>query len=300
MKIAPCIAATLLAVPAFAQDQAPVPMKIEGPSAVSIAPTPPPPSFTSLAKKGEDGKVIRIEGVVDIAAFAVNSKIDAATLARIRPAVLEWIADVDQLAIDNLDFIERLEPAPGKKGLLDKVDVEDKVQVTQMTQMMNQLMSAGPLTATLEVKEQLNKEQSGLNQMITSDYLQQCMNEIQAEPVPAELAGQDQAIRNWRINNLTKFLYHLSCKDPIASYQRMNADAGKNIDRVVGAMNLSGEQASKVAAEVPAVKAAGNKLEQRAAVRKLMDHLSFEQRREFLARTREIAPVTDPFAAAPS
>lgn len=300
MKTSLLLATLVLSAPVLAQDQPGVPLKVEGPTSVSIAPTPPQPTFTSLAKKGPDGKVIRLEGVVDIAAFAVNPLIDAATLERIRPAVLEWIADVDQLAIDNLDFIERLEPAPGQKGLLDKVDVEDKVQITQMSQMMNQLMSAGPLTATLEVKQQLTKEQSGLNQTITSDYLQQCMNEIQAEPVPPELAGNEQAIRNWRVNNLTKFLYHLSCKDPIASFQRMLVDAARNIDRVVDAMNLSGEQASKVRAEIPAVKAAATRPEQRAAVRRLMGHLSFEQRREFLARTREIAPVTDPFLATSS
>jgi hypothetical protein len=300
MKTALLFATLALSAPVLAQDQPGVPLKVEGPTSVSIAPTPPQPSFTSLAKKGPDGKVMRLEGVVDIAAFAVNPLIDAATLARIRPAVLEWIADVDQLAIDNLDFIERLEPAPGQKGLLDKVDVEDKVQITQMSQMMNQLMSAGPLTATLEVKQQLTKEQSGLNQTITSDYLQQCMNEIQAEPVPAELAGNEQAIRNWRVNNLTKFLYHLSCKDPIASFQRMLVDAAKNIDRVVDAMNLSGDQASKVRAEIPAVKAAATRQEQRAAVRRLMGHLSFEQRREFLTRTREVAPLTDPYLATSS
>lgn len=300
MKTALLFATLALSAPVLAQDQPGVPLKVEGPTSVSIAPTPPQPTFTSLAKKGPDGKVMRLEGVVDIAAFAVNPLIDAATLARIRPAVLEWIADVDQLAIDNLDFIERLEPAPGQKGLLDKVDVEDKVQITQMSQMMNQLMSAGPLTATLEVKQQLTKEQSGLNQTITSDYLQQCMNEIQAEPVPAELAGNEQAIRNWRVNNLTKFLYHLSCKDPIASFQRMLVDAAKNIDRVVDAMNLSGDQASKVRAEIPAVKAATTRQEQRAAVRRLMGHLSFEQRREFLTRTREVAPLTDPYLATSS
>src|SRR5687768_1476502 len=61
------------------------------------------PPFDRLAKLGPDGKVIRIEGVLDIMAIPRNTLIDQATREKIRPLVKNWVADVDQLAIDNLD-----------------------------------------------------------------------------------------------------------------------------------------------------------------------------------------------------
>ncbi len=276
------------------QPHTPVPLKGEGPQAVPMPAAPELPAFESLVKKGPDGKVVRIEGVMDIIAFGRNKLIDAKTIETIKPAVLNWMADVDQLAIDNLDFVEKLDAEEGKKGLLDEVNVEDKVQLTQMSQMMNQLMSAGPLTAHLETKGLLTREQSALNQQITGDYLQQCMNEIQGEAPPAEMAGNEAGIKTWRVNKLTSFLYALSCKDPIASYRRMQLDAAANIDAVIKAMDFKGDQASQIGSGVAAVKAAKTKAEQRTAVRNLMKTLKFEQRRDFLIRTREVAPVKDP------
>lgn len=275
----------------------PVPFKGEGPQAVKVPPPPQFPAFDSLAKKGPDGKILPIETVSDIAAFERNKLITPAVLESAKPVILNWLADVDQLAIDNLDFLEQLDPEDGKKGILDSVNVENKIQLTQMAQMMTQLMSAGPLTAHLESKGVLTREQSGLNQQITSDYLQQRMNEIQAEQVPPELAGQAEAAKNWKVNNLTKFLYSLSCNDSVVSYRRMQADAAMNIDALVKSLGLNGDLASKVAGEVAGIKGSKNRADQRKAVRKLMNHLNFEQRRQFLTKARELAPVKDPVPA---
>lgn len=266
------------------------------------------PEFEPLAKKGPDGKVIRLEGVVDIQAFKNNKLMDDATRERVKPAILLWLADVDQLAIDNLDFMEKIESADGKPAMLDHIDVDDHVQLQQMSQMMSQLMSAGPLSNHLETKGVLTHEQSVLNQRITSDYLQQCMNEIMGDfpdPEPldeskmndaekAERAKKVETQKKAKINALTKFLYGLSCKDSISSYHRLMADAAPNIDTIVSGLSLKGEQASKVQQQIPSVKAAKTKTEQKAAVRKLMNELNFDQRRELLTKAQELAPVKDP------
>ena len=54
---------------------------------------------------------------------------------------------------------------------------------------------------------------------------------------------------------------------------------------------------AKTSSDVAAVKAAKTKDELRAAVRKVMDHLTFQQRRQFLIKTRELAPITEPYLA---
>src|SRR5688572_797822 len=112
MRIAGLVLFTaLFAAPVLAQQDSiqtqpqphvPVPLKGEGPQAVPVAPEPQFPAFESLVKHGPDGKVIRLEGVMDILAFHRNPLIDAKTLDAIKPSVVNWLADVDQLAIDNL------------------------------------------------------------------------------------------------------------------------------------------------------------------------------------------------------
>lgn len=258
---------------------------------------PAAPQFESLAKKGPNGKIVRLEGVVDILAFENNKLIDQATREKCKPFILAWLADVDQLMIDNLDFVLKIEPADGQPGLLDNIDVDDHVKLQQMSQMMSQLMSAGPLSNHLELKGALTRDQSGLNQQITSDYLQQTMNEIMAEnPEKPDGAGDAEKAKKDRINNLTRFLYALSCKDPISSYHRIAADSAANIDTVVASLKLEGEQAKAVAGTIPAIKAAKSKTDKFNAVRKLIGILKFDQQRAFLTKAQELAPVTDPLA----
>lgn len=301
-----------LVTPAIAQDSKPPattapapqpvtteqpPIKINPPSGGPVTAQPAAPQFESLAKKGPDGKIIQLEGVVDILAFENNKLIDQATRERCKPFILAWLADVDQLAIDNLDFIEKIEPGDNKPGMLDDIDVDDHVKLQQMSQMMSQLMSAGPLSNHLEMKGGLTRDQSGLNQQITSDYLQTKMNEIMAEnPENPKDGGDAEKAKHIRINNLTRFLYSLSCKDPITSYHRIMADAAPNIDAVVASLKLTGEQAKAAAAEIPAIKAAKTKMAQKAAVRKLLNGLNFDQKRAFLTKSLELAPVVDPYA----
>jgi hypothetical protein len=306
MVLAGMIPATLAGAQVLQQQ----PTKGGPPVPVAVPAAPAAPEFESLAKKGPDGKVIRLEGVVDIMAFDKNKLMDDATREKMKPAIQNWLADVDQLAIDNLDFLEKIESPDEKPGMLDHIDVDDHVQLQQMSQMMSQLMSAGPLSNHLETKSVMTHEQSTLNQRITSDYLQQCMNEIMGEfpdPEPMDestLTDDQKAERNKmlegrkkaKINSLTKFLYGLSCKDSISSYHRLMADAAPNIDTIVGGLNLKGEQASKVQQAIPAVKAAKTKTDQKNAVRKLMNALNFDQRRELLTKAQELAPVTDPMS----
>jgi hypothetical protein len=126
------------------------PVDIQQPIPQQAVPQLPP--FDRMAKLGPDGKVIRLEGILDIMALPRNALIDDAARAKIRPLVQAWIADVDQLAIDNLDFVEKIAPPDGGVSIIDTVDVNDNKKLLYVAQMMNQLMAAGPLSAHLEAK----------------------------------------------------------------------------------------------------------------------------------------------------
>jgi hypothetical protein len=276
---------------ALAQDGSIV---VGGGAQPTTVPAQTQPTFESLAKPGPDGKIIRLDGIVDLLALQKNSLIDQATRDRIRPMIKEWMADVDQIAIDNLDFIEQIEPLDGTPGIIDRFDIRETDKLTTVGQIMTHLMSAGPLSSYLETKGGLTREQSQLNQQIGSDYLQKVMNEIMADngvPNALEQAPKTEEEKTHQVNTVSKFLYGLSCRDAVESYHRLLVQTAPNIDKVIASMKVNVDPAA-----VAKAKSARSNEERRAAVRAIVKGLTFDQRREVLDKGRELAGDFDPLS----
>jgi hypothetical protein len=260
------------------------------------------PPFDRLAKLGPDGKIVRIEGILDILAIPRNAYVDTATRERIRPLVQTWMAEVDQLTIDNLDFLEKIMPPDGTPGVIESVNINDTQKLHYVAQMMTQLMSAGPLSNHLEQVGGFNRDQAQRNQEIVSDYLQQVMNEIMAEngvPNDKSKAPTSEADKVKQVNAVSRFLYYISCRDATDSYLRQLAAAAPLMDKVVASLQLTAEQKDKVKAPLAACAAATANADKRKATRALLDQLTFDQRRAALAKARELAGPYDPLAGLP-
>lgn len=278
------------------------PMVVPPPAMQPVQTPLPPPPFDRLAKLGPDRKIIRVDGILDILAIPRNKLVDQATRDRIRPLVQAWMADVDQLVIDNLDFIEKIEPPDGSQSVIDSVDLQNQKRLLYVTQMMTQLMSAGLLTPYLETKEGFNRAQAELNQQIVNDYLQQVMNEVMAENgVPNDInqRPQDETAKLKQANAVSRFLYRLSCRDAIESYHRQLEHGAQHMEQATASLQLAPEQQAKLKPAVAAAKSASTPEAKRKATRAVLDLLTFDQRREVLARARDLAPPYDPVAELP-
>lgn len=259
------------------------------------------PPFARLWKLGEDGKVLPVDGILDIIAIRHNPLVDEATRERIRPLVQNWVADVEQLAIDNLDFIEKIEPPDGSPGVIDKLDINDmKAQQYVAKMVSGQLMTAGPLTTYLEQREGFTREQASMNQQITSDYLQQVMNQIMLEHGAANNEEAQKALTEEQkvkqVNAVSRFLYRISCRDAMQTYYRLLTTGAPFLAQALDGMELTAEQKDRVRPLLEACKAASTDLEKRRAAREVLNQLTFDQRREALARARDLAPAYDPIA----
>jgi hypothetical protein len=260
------------------------------------APQPVLPPFESMVVRGPDGKIVRIERQLDLLALHRNSLVDDATRERVRPVLREWLMDLDQLVIDNLDFLERIEPPDGSPGVIERIDLNDASTVQPVAQMMNQLIAAGPLTAHLQSRGVLTREQADLNQRIISDYLQQVMNEVlAANQVPAARGDQpqNQEERNLQVNTVSRHLYALSARDAISSYYRQLQSAAPYAEQIAAATEMTSEQREKIAPLVGTARSAQTEIQRRQGVRRIMNELSFDQRREFLQRAKEVVPELD-------
>lgn len=252
------------------------------------------PPFESMVVRGADGKIVRIDRQLDLMALQRNVLIDDTTREKIRPVIREWLADLDQLVIDNLDFIERIEPPDGSPSVLEKLTLNDQATVQPVGQMMNMLISAGPLTPHLQNRGVLTREQAQLNENIKSDYLQSVMNEVLAahQVRPGEELRNEEQRRN-QVDTIARHVYSISCLDAMSSYYRQLAEAAPYASQIVAAAQLDEDTRGTVEPFAAAAQQLENDMERRAAIRELLNHLSFDERREFLQRAREIVPEAD-------
>jgi len=254
------------------------------------------PSFTPLTKKGPDGKWMEIDGVVDARALVANPLVDDAARAKMKGVVEEWAADVNQLAIDNLDFLEKID----NEGLIEKMDFNDTSQVRYMAQILVPLTSAGPLTARLQNKNAVTTEQGSLNGIISNDYLEKIFQEVMGgntvDPLRVDDAPEKQQEKIDRINRLTHFLYYTTCRDARESYHQILEDVAPMADQVLQSVDPSA--ASKAGAAIASAKSATTGAEKQKRVADLIKPLSFEQRRAFLQKAVEMGANKNPLEVA--
>jgi hypothetical protein len=257
------------------------------------------PQFKSIMRIDSTGKLVHIDESLDIKAIGNNHLISMEDRARLSPAIRAWLDDIDQLTIDDLDYLEQIEPLDGSPGILSKMDTDDPLQQKMVGSMMTHLMSAGQLTTAMQTKGLLNAAQAGMNQAIINEYLQAMMNEVvqangggRGNLSPEEQKKQTKAV--------TSFLYYMTSRDAIEAYRRLVSDAAVVADRAIDLMHLPSEESARLAPLAANAKSASAGADRRKAMDALLKAMSFDQRRAFLAKARELGPIqTDPLAGLP-
>ena len=162
-------AGTALAQPGV---QPPKPAPIQGQAVVTPSASP----FQTLIVRDGNGKVLRITGVLDAASIMKNSLIKPDDRATMEPYIAEWAADVNQLVIDNLDFVEKIEA-----GFLDNLVATDMATMKIAQTMNGQLGSAGTLASRLIQKGVLEGQAAQATVQMTNEYIQAVYAEVIGE-----------------------------------------------------------------------------------------------------------------------
>lgn len=272
---------------------------------VQTTTTPPPQAqpraqWHSIVKRDANGRTIRIDEALDFVATGKNHLITQADRERMAAAVKEWKDEIDQLAIDNLDFMEMIDRPDGKPGLLDNPDPNDTQMLHRAGQVLTMLTAVGQMTVFAQQRGVMTPQQAGVNQQIINEYLQAVMNDIVAEHASDDPRKAAEAQLN-QAKAITGFLFYMSCRDTLEAYRRLLADAAPVAEKALEALSLPAEVLSKARPLAQVAVAAKDKpaAERRAATRKLLDALEFEQRRAFLFKARELNPEPNPLASLP-
>jgi hypothetical protein len=248
--------------------------------------------FEPIYKKDEAGKVAPLVGHYDLIALKNNPTVSDETLAKITPALRDWLSEVDRITIDNLDFIEEL-----KGGLIDNVQVVDAVQLRKVTEMMQQLMSAGAAARTLNELGLLDQQQAGVNQQIINDYQQALMNQVR--PAGANQQQLPKAQQEEMAAEVNRLLYRFSANDTFVAHDRLLVAAAPKLKQVLAGVKLSGEAKTKAEATLPAAASATSDAEKIAAVQGVLRPLSFAQRQDVLRQVAQLRGPVDPWAGTP-
>src|SRR5262245_37645658 len=140
-----------------------------------VAPQQPQatPPYESLVKRDAQNKVIRIDGCLEALAFQRNPLIDDGARERAKAAIQEWTADVNQLAIDNLDFIEKIDA-----GLIQTADPMDVQRMKMLQSVSSQLSSAGSLSMRLNQRQAIESRPMQLCMQMANEYIQAIAMEL--------------------------------------------------------------------------------------------------------------------------
>lgn len=250
-----------------------------------------PRTFESLVVRGPDGKVVLLEGNLDLIALRRNPLVDQATRQRITPYIHRWFGEARRIIADNLDFVEEIEPPDGRPGLLVDFNPQDPDQARYVAQIMTQLVHAHKSLGVYLFDERvLEWEPLSLNQQMVADYLQAWQQDVVFGNQPVATPEQ-MAELNLRSQ---RFLYRVAVHDMMACYRSFLAEAAPVLERALAEAGVDSLR-EDLAETLREVREARSEDERRRAVRRVLDRLDFPQRRAVLHAARAIVPLPDPF-----
>lgn len=277
-----------LAQPGVQKAQPPQPLP-------AYTPPQPLPPYESLVKRGPDGRVIRITGCLEALALKQNPLVTPEMMEQIKPAVKEWTADINQLVIDNVDLLERLDA-----GLLDHAESSDIAKARIVQTIIGQLNSAGQLSQRLMQERVIELRPAQLIMQMSNEYIQAVAQDLVRPQANEGSAADQQARQTAQAQSVNHWYQSLSMRDAREQYRRILVDSAPMLDQILPTLGLAGDAQTKVQAKAAAVKSASTDVDKLVAVRSLLDDLSFDQRRAYLAKAVGLGAAADPFHPAPN
>lgn len=322
--IAPALAG-LIALPSTSLGQVAPPAPAPGPAPAKLVPPPPRPPrrqmtpltnqkprprpqpaiqvpdipYVPLAQFDENGKLIRIEGSVDMAALKHNPTIGPKTIERIRPILTDWQQRVDSMVVDNLDVMAELDG-----GLFEHLDLADENQKVLMNEVFKMIISTSTPNNVLANSNALTKTQIDFQRKLVADYTTAMDKEVAAD-IAARIPGDDKESKQKQLMEGSRFSLENMSRDEVRSYHNLLLAAAGLADAGLAGIDLTTEEKAQIAGPLAEVKAAKTDEEKTAAVKSLLGALGLTRQRDFMkavltARGPATLPELDDAAIKPN
>lgn len=234
--------------------------------------------YESLVKKDAQGKVIRLTEPVTWAACRRNPTITKEDWAKLEPVFRERRAECENIAVKNLDLMEKVEA-----GEIERIEGDAKTIVQTIRSLFAPLRpSGGDFCSKLGKEGTLTEVQSAFSQKIEGEYNAAVRAELRAGMKPKQDASQIGSI------DIVRHMFYEQIDETIWCYRELLAEAAGAMDRALP--KVSPGIAAKVSAEQRALAAATDAAARPQLLRALLDKLDLQERRALLSAVIESRP----------
>lgn len=278
------------------------PPKARATSNVPKAPELPALPFESLAQFDKDtGKLLPLTGAATRLALDRNPMIDAETRVKVNAWLAHRDARLDQIVIDNLDIVEKVEG-----GAMEQVTGEDmKLVLKSLRELAEPLKPPGG-DPSIELSKQgiLTRDQAAFSQKIIFEYNKELTKERRAKNPPVDPAEAKKDPEKQKQQQAALIVFTVDrTRDGISEtlwrYPALLAEASKSLDKTVSPLGLPADASAKLEQAAKALPANATDAARAKAMKDAMQSLTIDQRRELMRKTVALRPALPPLPDQP-
>ncbi|MBU6414461.1 MAG: hypothetical protein KGS45_13440 [Planctomycetes bacterium] len=254
----------------------PTPKPFEGAQPSEAQPTTPPPAapvtlpslpYKSLAEKGADGKLVALTEPIYVAALRVNPTVTDDERSKIEPYLKTRRESYEQIAIDNIDFLQEID-----NGLVDKLNMADPNDAKKV-QKIRALAGKGTLSAALRDAKLLSETQIRFGDKIVKERNEAEIAELKAA------AGSKEGDKKAAADVVTPHLMRQAVSESLMARRGLFLELANNLTKVEGSLGLDAAAFGSLKTAVAAAKDDASKV---AAVQGVFKGLNADQARAAL------------------
>lgn len=237
--------------------------------------TPPPPAsvvlpslpYKSLAEKGPDGKLLPLTEPIYVAALRVNPTVTDDERSKIEPYLATRRQAYEQIAIDNIDFLQEID-----NGLIEKLNMADSNDAKKV-QKIRALAGKGTLSAALKEAKLLSDMQIKFGDKIVKERNEAEITELKAA------AGGKEGDKKAAADVVTPHLMRQAVSESLIARRGLYLELAQKLPALAGTLGLD---AATVDGLKKSVAAASDDAGKVAAVQGVLKGVSADQARTAL------------------
>ncbi len=254
----------------------PAPKPFEGAQPSEGQPATPPPAapitlpslpYKSLAEKGTDGKLVPLTEPIYIAALRVNPTVTDDERKKIDPYLVTRRESYEQIAIDNIDFLQEID-----NGLIEKLNMTDSNDAKKV-QKIRALAGKGTLSAALRDAKLLTETQIRFGDKIVKERNEAEIAELKAA------AGGKEGDKKAAADVVTPHLMRQAVSESLLARRGLYLELANNLSKIEGSLGLDAAALGSLKSAVAAAKDDASKI---AAVQGAFKGLNADQARAAL------------------
>jgi len=223
--------------------------------------------YKSLAEKGPDGKLLPLTEPIYIAALRVNPAVTDDERSKIEPYLKTRREAYEQIAIDNIDFLQEIDG-----GLIDKLNMADSNDAKKV-QKIRALAGKGTLSAALKEAHLLSEMQIKFGDKIVKERNEAEIAELKAA------SGKRGDDKKAAADVVTPHLLRQAVSESILARRGLYLELANNLPKLEGSLGLDAGVLGTLKSGVAAAKDDASKV---AAVHAAFKGLTPDQARTAL------------------